>query len=62
MAADGYYSEKDKETKHFGLIWVRIGPGWPGGWPAEASGKAGCFFNPARFFDILAPETREKIK
>ena len=50
MAADGYYSEKDKEAKHFGLIWDRIGPGWPGGWPAEASGKAGCFFNPARFW------------
>ncbi len=50
VAADGEYSDKDNETKHFGLIWVRFGPGWPGGWPAEAAGKAGCFFKPARFW------------
>ena len=49
MAADGEYDEKDKETKHFGRIWLKISPGWPAGWPAEASKTVGCFFSPARF-------------
>ena len=49
MAADGEYDEKDKETKHFGRIWLKISPGWPAGWPAEASKTVGCFCSPARF-------------
>ena len=61
VAADGEYSDKDKETKHFGLIWVRICPGWPGGWPAEAAGKAGCFFKPARFLTFWLQKNDDRI-
>ena len=43
VASDGRYSEKDRETKHL-TDSESNSPGWPGGWPAEASQKARCCF------------------
>ena len=43
---DDAFNEKGRETSILAWNMIKLTPGWPDGWPAEGSGKAGCFSIP----------------